>query len=85
MTFVPRPQGRTLRRVEEAIHRPHDSVERMDPDFQVAMKCEKCGRVGHGPRRFMAEAMREHQQSECSARHVKADAPQVMRILYPRT
>jgi len=83
VAFIARPQGYTLMR--DALARPHDSRERFDPDFPVAMKCEKCGRIGHGPRRFMAEAMREHQQSECSARKSRADVPQVMRILYPRS
>lgn len=82
--FTPRPQGRTLRRVEEAIHRPHDPVERMDPDFPVSMKCNKCGRVGHGPRKHMREAMREHQQSDCPMRKTMVDVPQVTQLLFPR-
>ena len=70
--------------IHDALIRPHDPQERLDLDFPVAMACELCGRVCHGPRRYMAEAMREHQQSVCPMRHTHADEAQVMRILYPR-
>jgi len=56
----------------------------MDPDFPIAMKCQKCGRVGYGPRRYASEAMRQHMESDCSARHRQQDTPQVTQILFPR-
>ena len=70
--------------IHDALVRPHDAKERFDPDFPIAMACDRCGRVCHGPRRFMAEAIREHQQSDCPMRHTHVDDAQVMRILYPR-
>lgn len=70
--------------IHDALTRPHDPKERLDPDFPVAMACDLCGRVCHGPRRHMAEAIREHQQSVCPMRHTHPDQAQVMRILYPR-
>jgi len=83
--FKPRPSGLTLRRIQDALIRPHHSQERFDPDFPVAMRCEKCGKVGYGPRKHAREAMREHQRSECSARKTRENEPQLMRIFYPRT
>lgn len=82
--FTARPKGVTLRRATDALHRPHDPKERFDPEFPVAMVCDKCGKHGFGPRKHMAEAMRIHQESECAARRTKADEPQLTRILYPR-
>lgn len=82
--FTPRPQGATLRRVRDALERPHDPLERLDPGFPVAMRCEKCGKIAHGPRALMAEAIREHQETVCPARR-RDDGPQVMRLFYPRT
>lgn len=83
--FTARPHGLTLRRVHDALTRPHDGRERFDADFPVAMRCERCGKLAHGPRNLMREAMEEHWRTVCPARHTKADEPQVMRILYPRT
>jgi hypothetical protein len=80
--FTSRPPGLTLRR--EALLRPHPASERFDPEFPVAMRCEKCGKYAHGPRKYMAEAMREHQRSVCPMRHTQPDTPQVMQVLYPR-
>lgn len=82
--FTPRPQGVTLRRVEDALRNPHPAKERFDWQFPVAMRCSRCGKLGHGPRSQMQEAMRVHMESECPARHTKADAQQVTHILYPR-
>lgn len=79
--FNGRALGTTLRR---ALHEPHPFKERIDPEFPVAMRCEKCGRVCYGPRKHMAEAMREHQNSDCPMRHAHADEPQLMRIFYPK-
>lgn len=83
--FTSRPKGITLRRTEEYIARPHDPAERIDPNFRVAMRCDLCGKLAYGPRALMAEAMREHRESDCPKRHTHADAPQVARILFPRT
>jgi hypothetical protein len=85
MPFIARPAGYTLRRVQDALVRPHDPAERMDPDFPVAMRCEACGKFAHGPRHLMAEAMREHRETACPARHYRPDDPIVTRILFPRT
>ena len=82
--FTPRPTGVTLKRAQEALVRPHSPGERLDPDFPVMLRCEKCGKHAFGPRRLMSEAMREHHQSDCPARRSRPDDPQVMRILYPR-
>ena len=82
--FTPRPHGVTLRRVESYIHHPHDPVERMDPEFRVAMRCELCGKLAYGPRSLIGEAMREHRETTCPSRHTKPDAPLVTRILYPK-
>lgn len=82
MTFIPRQVMDGLEK--DAMVRPHDATERFDPDFPVVMKCVLCGKRAYGPRKFMAEAMREHRESVCTARHTKADEPNVMRIYYPR-
>lgn len=82
--FTPRPRGLTLRRIEDALERPHDPAERMDADFPVTLRCSKCGKLGHGPRSQIREAMREHMDSDCPARHTRADEPQVTQLLYPR-
>lgn len=73
-----------MRWLTDALHKPHDPAERMDPDFPVVMVCDKCGKHAFGPRKHMSEAMREHQQSVCTARHTNPDTPQTMRVLYPR-
>jgi hypothetical protein len=83
--FTPRPTGVTLRRVENYLHHPHDSAERIDPGFRVALRCELCGKLAYGPRSLIGEAMREHRESDCPKRHTHPDAPQVTRILFPRS
>ena len=85
MTFIARPQGRTLKRFEDAIVRPHDSSERFDPDFPVLMLCELCGETGMARRGDVSVAMREHRESYCKARYSKPDEPNVQRIVYPWT
>lgn len=84
MAFIARPIGNTLRRFDEALHRPHDPRERFDGNFPVMMRCELCGEVGMAGRADVREAMREHRESYCKARHTKVDDPHVMRIAYPR-
>jgi hypothetical protein len=81
--FTPRSRGATLKRAREAILNPHDSKERFDNDFQVTFRCPHCDKLGHGPRSQLQDALREHRET-CSARHVKADEPSVMQILYPK-
>jgi hypothetical protein len=77
-------RGWTLRRAtEEALYRPHDSRERFDDNFPVSFRCNHCGCLGHGPRAQLQDAIREHRET-CSARHVKADQPTLMELLYPR-
>ena len=68
----------------ETLHNPHPGHERFDDQFPVAMKCNRCGKIAYGPRAFMREAMNEHWNEDCPARHTKADAPKEMRLLYPR-
>lgn len=80
--FTSRPIGYTMRR--EALLRPHGANERYDPEFPIMMRCKKCGKHAYGPRKYASEAMREHQESVCPARHTTADEPQAMEILYPR-
>lgn len=72
------------RKAAEALFRPQPEHERFDLDVRVAMQCNRCGKMAWGPRRFMREAMQEHWASVCPARHTKADAPMVARILVPR-
>lgn len=84
MSFAARPRGLTVRRLQEALVAPHSAAERFDPDFQVAMRCSKCGKIAHGPRAFLAEAMREHLESDCPARKTKENEPQLMRLYYPK-
>jgi hypothetical protein len=81
--FAPRPRGATLKRVQEALHNPHDSVERFDNEFPVSYRCPHCGVLGHGPRAQLQDAIREHRET-CSARHVRADEPSVFQLLYPK-
>lgn len=83
MTFHARARGFTLSRAQDAIHRPHGSKERFDPEYPVVMRCSRCGKFGQGPRRNLREAIQEH-AGKCPARHTKADDPTVMTILYPR-
>ncbi len=68
--------------MQDALIRPHPATERFDPGFPVAMRCSKCGKVGYGPRDQMQDALREHMESECPARH--KDGPQITQILSPR-
>lgn len=82
--FVARPVGSTLRRIEDALHRPHSPVERTDPLFRVAMRCELCGKVAYGPRSEIGASMREHRESYCPKRRTHADSPNSARIFYPR-
>lgn len=81
----PRAPGVTMKRAREAEQRPHDAKERFDPDFPIALLCSDCGKYGYGPFKQMAEAMREHRETSCSARKTKADKPHTMQILFPRT
>ena len=85
MTFIARPIGNTLRRFDEALHRPHDPRERFDGNFPVMMRCEDCGEVGMAGRADVSLAMKEHRESYCKARRTKADQPLVMRVAYPLT
>ena len=87
MTFIARPIGNTLRRQDDfvkAIHTPHDPRERFDGNFPVMIRCEVCGEVGMAGRADVHEAMREHRESYCKARHTKPDVPNTMRIAYPQ-
>ena len=70
--------------VRDALARPHDKDERVDPNFRVAMRCDLCGKLAYGPRSLIREAVREHQESDCPKRRTHPDDPQVMRILFPR-
>ncbi len=84
--FVPRPTGTTLRRLDslEALVRnnPIPQDERLDWEHPVAMRCNRCGKHCFGPRKFLREAMSEHWESDCPARHTKADAPKEALIVY---
>jgi hypothetical protein len=82
--FTPRPHGLTLKRVEDALRNPHPGHERFDAEFPVAMRCTRCGKLAHGPRSLMREAMEEHWRTVCPARHTKTDGPLVANILFPR-
>ena len=85
MAFIARPQGFTLRRtVAESLVRPHPGDARFDPEFRVAFRCNRCGRIGYGPRRYLKEAVEEHWTKDCPARRSQADAPKEMRLFYPR-
>lgn len=88
MTFIPRPVGVTLRRVERYLEAPHGDKrgdsERFDEEFTIAMHCDWCGKLGWGPRKHMQEAIREHKESECPQRHARKGEPLVTRLLYPK-
>lgn len=84
MTFIARPSGTTLKRELEAIVNPHPASERFDPEYNVAMKCNRCGKLAYGPRHAMRDAMTAHWEEDCPARRSRADAPKEMRLLYPR-
>jgi hypothetical protein len=70
-------------RVIDAILRPHDGNERLDPDFIVTHRCERCGKLGVGPRKHLAEAIAEHNR-RCPVLNRDGSA-NVARILYPRS
>lgn len=87
MAFKPRPPrpatGVTIlsRRIARAVHDPHDSRERFDPDFILALRCSACGKDGLAPRRHIQAAVEEHAAS-CPRRHeVSAVA---VRVFYPK-
>ena len=88
--FRPRTAGVTLRRgredraAEDALYDPHPGDDRFDPDFRVAIKCNRCGKRAYGPRRFIKEALDEHKKSHCPARHTKVDMPIEAQITYPK-
>lgn len=85
--FHPRRQGLTLRRtIRRAVYEPHadNGAERFDLEFPVALRCEFCGLYGHGPRRTMQDAMRDHLK-ECPAKRTRANAAEYRtQILYPK-
>ena len=81
--FTPRPAGHTTRRIADAVIRPHPFAERQDPDFPVLMRCDRCGKHAYGPRKHISEAVREHQETVCPARHTSKTGP-LMRLFYPR-
>lgn len=87
--FTPRAAGVTLRRYDELTrltqHNPVPEGERFDLDHPIALRCNRCGKHAFGPRRFMREAMQEHWDHHCPARHTKADAPRESLILCPPT
>ena len=84
--FKARPQGYTLRRLEEALYKPAPPSERFDADHPVAWKCDRCGKIGHGPRRFLEDAIDEHRK-HCSARITQENKADVLitRLFAPRT
>jgi len=89
--FQPRPKGYTLSRGREdrdaarAEHvSPHPAGERFDPEFRTAARCQKCGKFCYGPRHLLREALLEHWQTVCPARHTRADQVNEARILYPK-
>lgn len=75
---------RELREIERALVAPHHPRERFDPEFPVAFRCSRCGKMGYGPRRLLREAVTAHWQEDCPARRSRADAPKEMRLFYPR-
>jgi len=56
-------------------------MERFDPEAPIAMTCNKCGKLAFGPRKLMADAMREHQESVCPAK-TKQDEPTIFKLTY---
>lgn len=88
--MIPNRKGHTLargredRRAVEALRDPHPGDARWDPAFRTAFKCNRCGKFAYGPRALMREALQEHWQSDCSARHTKADTVMQAQILYPK-
>lgn len=85
--FTPRPAGLTLRRrIAHALYEPHgdQGMERFDPEFPIAMRCQQCGQIGHGPRRDMQDAIREHTRN-CPAKRTRLKQVEYgTQILYPR-
>lgn len=67
----------------DALLRPHDPAERADPEFIVTYRCERCGKLGMGPRKHLAEAIAEHNK-RCSVLNRDGSA-NVARIIYPRS
>lgn len=67
-----------------SIRDPHPNEERFDPDFRGAMRCNRCGKLCYGPKRFLREAMQEHWAHDCSARHNRNSEPMEALILYPK-
>lgn len=63
---------------------PQPGQDRFDPDFKVGMVCNRCGKIGYGPRKQIREAITAHWQEDCPARRSRADAPKEMRLLYPK-
>jgi hypothetical protein len=84
MTYIAHPREfRQLAEAREALFAPHPGDARFDPDFKVTYRCSKCGKLGFGPRRYLREAIEEHQQT-CSARLTKENEPFEMRLVYPK-
>ena len=86
MTFIQRPlEDKTVKLVREALISPHaGGNERFDPEFPVAHQCNRCGRIGYGPRKHLRDALKAHWEEDCPARRTRADAPMEMRLLYPK-
>lgn len=95
--FTARAQGSTLRRslnasrgtvlrrkAEVAVHDPHDARERFDPEFVLALQCQRCGKHGQARRKDIHEAIRVHIEEECPRRHVASDEPVAVRVFYPK-
>jgi hypothetical protein len=68
--------------IRDALTRPHSPEERADPDFIVSYKCERCGKIGMGPRKHLREAVQEHLAS-CRVLMTKPES--VLRLYYPRS
>lgn len=85
MTHIARAsEFRQLREAREALFRPHPDQDRFELDFKVTFRCSNCGKVGYGPRRYLREAIAEHNQ-HCERRPRKQDdATPLTQLFYPR-
>ncbi len=72
------------RRTARALLEPQPEHERWDLDVRMAFRCGRCGKFGYGLRRDLREALQQHWQSDCPARHTKADTLMEARILVPK-
>lgn len=86
MILLPRigPSNADRRKIEVAVHDPHEVSERFDPEFLLMFQCGRCEKVSYAPRKLIREAMMEHTMEDCPCGPPTTSEPIAIRIFYPK-